>query len=298
MKKFTKTIKAYHYEELSKTAKEVVKKWFLDDESRVLDLGEIMEEQIYYLFPNSDLKVQFSLNSCQGDGVNIYGTLNPIDLNGLKDRNLEMFKNFNAIEVSEEAAKKFHIKLYENTRYTYCVAYRMDVVLDDDFDENISEESFDTYRQYAVLIFERLCRMFESDGYDYLLTVSDEEVKENCEANGWMFFENGQFCQEADGMEEDTDDQEYFPGLYHVTYPSTSSHFLVKADGPDTAIDVAIRANKEIGEIEDESLEDVDDYEIEPVDFMTLTCMFRECSNKSSFWSSDSEAAYISFDPY
>ena len=98
-------------------------------------------------------------------------------------------------------------------------------------------------------------------------------------------------------MEEYTDDQEYFPGLYHVTYPSTSSHFLVKANGPDTAIDVAIRANKEIGEIEDESLEDVDDYEIEPVDFMTLTCMFRECSDKSSFWSSDSEAAYISFDP-
>lgn len=48
--------------------------------------------------------------------------------------------------------------------------------------------------------------------------------------------------------------------------------------------------------MEGESLDATDEYEIEPVDFVTLTTMFRECSKMSSFWSADSEAGYISFD--
>ena len=32
------------------------------------------------LFPNSNLKVEYSLNYCQGDGLNIYGELNIKDI--------------------------------------------------------------------------------------------------------------------------------------------------------------------------------------------------------------------------
>ena len=76
MVKFIKHVKVYPFSELSEEAKEEAKRWYLNDETRCNDLTLYYESDIGCIFPNSDLNVQWSLNSCQGDGVNIYGSVN------------------------------------------------------------------------------------------------------------------------------------------------------------------------------------------------------------------------------
>ena len=80
MLKFTKTTKVYEYMELSDDAKENAKQWYLNDDSRSYELTDIFMEDIHQIFPNSKLEVQWSLSSCQGDGVNIYGSVDLHDI--------------------------------------------------------------------------------------------------------------------------------------------------------------------------------------------------------------------------
>lgn len=290
----TKTINLFTFDELSATAKEVARDWYLDDELRVNQIADTWKEGLAYLFPNSSLNVQFSLSSCQGDGVNIYGTLDSADFNGLMDRNPELFKDFKEIHISEDECKKFHFDLKENRRYSYCMASQMKTILDDDFDENISEESFELYRQYAVRIFQHICREYENEGYDYLFHASDEEISEAGKCNGWLFYENGQFCPDAYRYYEEQEDlSECFPGLYHIVHVPTEAEFLVKADSVQNALPIAIKANKGIGPLEDSSLDNTAEYTVELVDFAVLTTMFRNCSSKSNFWGADADS--ISF---
>ena len=39
-----------------------------------------------------------------------------------------------------------------------------------------------------------LCSQFERDGYEYLYNISDEEMDETCEANGYEFYANGKIA--------------------------------------------------------------------------------------------------------
>ena len=80
MKTITKTYNVYSYNELSDKAKEKVKQDYLDDPVRNDIFYENCMTTIYNLLPQSDLKVQYSLSSCQGDGFNTYGTLDVFNL--------------------------------------------------------------------------------------------------------------------------------------------------------------------------------------------------------------------------
>ena len=80
MNKYIKETRAYTYPELSEEAKEKAKEWYLNDESLSWELTDSYESDLSCIFPNSDLKVQWSLSYCQGDGVNIYGSVNMEDI--------------------------------------------------------------------------------------------------------------------------------------------------------------------------------------------------------------------------
>ena len=68
MKIFKKRIEAFHYEELSQDAKETAKNWFLNDEIRSELCTDNIMEEVRTLFPKSELKIQYSVSGCQGDG--------------------------------------------------------------------------------------------------------------------------------------------------------------------------------------------------------------------------------------
>lgn len=76
MEVVTREYKIYNFSELSEDAKDKAKQWYLDDDFRPSEFTEIYEQDLRNIFPDSELKLQYSLNYCQGDGLNIYGELN------------------------------------------------------------------------------------------------------------------------------------------------------------------------------------------------------------------------------
>lgn len=274
MKTITKTIKAYNFEELNDTAKEIVRQWYLDDDLRAENWKEYMEETLKMIFPNSDLHAQYSLSGCQGDGVNIYGSLNSEDLVDLNCREFCLCDGLEQVDIPDGYLGRFCFELPENRRYAYCMVDRMKTVLDDYFD-GLSEEELEGVRSYTVDFMENLCSYFEKDGYEYLYTVSDERLQYVCKTNGWMFHENGSFCFEADGRDSDEESSEtgslIIPNLFLVSHEATDLFFVVYAQNKEAAVESAIAANKSLGEsVEGCDLNDKADYIVYPTSIKDL----------------------------
>ena len=74
MRTVTETYEIYKFEELDEIAKDEVRRWYLDDPDRShLLLDDIMYHLESLFGKGHDMKVQFDLGYCQGDGLNIYG---------------------------------------------------------------------------------------------------------------------------------------------------------------------------------------------------------------------------------
>lgn len=74
------TYKIYEFSELSEDVKTKVKEWYLNNFYQNEEFSDMCKEELSHRFPKSDLKVQYSLSYCQGDGLNVYGTLNLKDV--------------------------------------------------------------------------------------------------------------------------------------------------------------------------------------------------------------------------
>ena len=80
MRSVNVTYKIYEFSELSEDVKAKVKEWYLNNFYQNEEFLDICKEELSHCFPKSDLKVQYSLSYCQGDGLNVYGTLNLKDV--------------------------------------------------------------------------------------------------------------------------------------------------------------------------------------------------------------------------
>lgn len=214
MKTITKEYTVYNYSELSEEAKEKVKQWYLDDDFKPQEFTSIYTEDLHYLFPNSDLKLQFSLCYCQGDGLNIYGKLDVKDvLNMIKGINIngctiEQFENaltekeIKTIEAYMEVCGTEIDLPYNNGHYEYCVADRTEFAYD--WVEELEYQmhkiiQVDTIRKLENLVrdmFTTLSGQYEEYGYNFFYEVDDEIMMEVCETNEWMFLEDGTFFTE------------------------------------------------------------------------------------------------------
>ena len=211
MKTITKTYNVYSYNELSDKAKEKVKQDYLDDPVRNDLFYEDCMETIYNLFPQSDLKIQYSLSSCQGDGFNTYGTLDVFNLiNLMRNREKlpisllnEIEKDIDAFTNEElEMISQYYnyycssIKIPYNTHYCYSQSDYIDFA--DDWKDQLENAEME-YNENVIIKFEdfvknffsELNSMFEKDGYEFLYNVSEEEIEDWCEANEYMFLKNG-----------------------------------------------------------------------------------------------------------
>ena len=97
----TKEYNVYDFSELSEDAKEKAKQWYLDDDFRPSEFTEIYEQDLQNIFPDSELKLQYSLRYCQGDGLNIYGNL---DVNNILNLPTSGFcgNEFETTEIKED----------------------------------------------------------------------------------------------------------------------------------------------------------------------------------------------------
>ena len=213
MEVITREYKVYNFSELSEDAKEKVKQWYLDDDFRPCEFENIYTEDLRYLFNNSDLKLQFSLSYCQGDGLNIYGKLDLMDVfTAIRDtkHSGDLFKQYKdlfseheqrTIEAYMEVCGR-EVELPYNRHYCYCIDDRVDFA--DDWIEsleycrykNIQIDTIIKMEKLVGRMFENLSATYEKYGYDYFYNADDEVVNETCEANGWRFLEDGTFFAE------------------------------------------------------------------------------------------------------
>lgn len=198
MRKITeiREFNVYKFEELSQAAKEKVRDWYIEGQEPEIFTESCMM-RLSELFPNSDLKVQYSLNYCQGDGLNIYGTIRHDEL-------LEKIaENFTEKEMKylQWVVKEFgyECKMEENNHYCYCICSRNDFTEDLAYDmENnwirgIRYDVLEKFNKLAGQYLDNLCKEFEENGYDWFYEISDEDLQEHCEANDYEFLEDGKF---------------------------------------------------------------------------------------------------------
>lgn len=199
------TYDIYKYNELSKSAKEKAKEWYLNTQEPYI-FTENCKMDLDNLFGNNNLDVQYSLAYCQGDGFNIYGTIDAENIfNCLESHNggtqLEKFE-----DVLTEEEKKTILAYAEecgtigipmNNRYCYSLADYIEFANDWEGELeylgyiNINVEALRKFEKLVRNIFAELCRSYEKMGYEFFYEISDEDMEELCEVNEWEFTENG-----------------------------------------------------------------------------------------------------------
>ena len=96
------------------------------------------------------------------------------------------------------ASKCGKIKLPYNNRYCYCIADRINLAEDWEYDlenyshyKNIDFDLLNKFEKLVVNIFLELCGSYEQQGYQYFYEISEEDLEEVCEANDYEFLANG-----------------------------------------------------------------------------------------------------------
>lgn len=205
MRTITTSYNVYKYNELSEEAKEKVKEWYLRGQETYI-FTENCEQDLRNLFGENELEVQYSLNYCQGDGLNIYGTIHARDIiNCLEKHNggtqLEDYEDVLTAEEKKTILRYAEeiddlIELPYNNRYCYSLAYRISFAEDweeelEYYSENVDGTLIKKFEMMVQEIFTTLCKGYEVQGYEYFYEISDEDLEEICEVNEWEFLENG-----------------------------------------------------------------------------------------------------------
>ena len=207
MREIIKKFNVYQYSELSDEAKAKVRSWYIDDPVRSEELTFLINQDLENLFPNSELKVEWSLSYCQGDGVNVYGDLCFMDLvnmvqNHLCGDNYKAFENF--FSPKEIKTAKFYseycgdVKLPTNRMgYTYCYVSQIDLEADFTYEmsyfRNINLDLLGKMETYVKMVISKYCLDWEEVGYKYFYEPDEEEIEETCEMNEWEFLEDGTY---------------------------------------------------------------------------------------------------------
>ena len=208
MRTITTENNIYKYDELNGKAQERVKEWYLSQFRTPELFSEMLAEDFEMIFGENDLDVEFSLNDSQGDGLNIYGDIHVDQILDAAEKNengISVLDDFNkmvgehdkkTVRAYSEVYGMVHVPC-NNTIYSYCVADQIDYASECETNleyngcENINTDALENFNKALVFLFAELCKMYEEWGYDYFYDVDDDTLSEECEANGWEFYEDG-----------------------------------------------------------------------------------------------------------
>lgn len=180
MKEVTMVFNVYRFEELNEEAKEVVKRWYLDGQDSS-NFNDILKSELELFFPNSDLNINYTLNYCPGDYMNINGNISLKDVLWFAEKN------------------KLNQKTYE---YAHDFFTEEELSLLVGWFEEMEPIKLSKVN-YGVKKFQRfftdsltaLTNEFKEMGYNFFYEISDEELQEHCENNDYWFYENGEFYE-------------------------------------------------------------------------------------------------------
>lgn len=195
----------YKYNELSDEAKEKVKQWHLEGQEAFI-FTDMCEEDLYNLFGENDLKVQYSLGYCQGDGFNIYGKIDAKSIfkclenhnDGCQLKKIEDYlteeEKLDILNYSEVCGE---IEIPYNNRYCYSLAYRIEILnewayyLENYWSGEVNKRALEKFERLLRFMFEELCKCYEKQGYEFFYEISEEDLEEACECNMYEFLEDG-----------------------------------------------------------------------------------------------------------
>lgn len=203
MKKITKTIELYKFEELSKEAQEKVVQWYMDDPSRNDIFSDMCDEFYSSEFPNSELKPNYNLSYRQGDGYNTEGKLRIYDI-------------IDKLKFTDEEKKILHsyydemnttFTFQSNRQYAYSCKFIDKKYIDEYVEDDVNNLVYYSFpnansdlikRMYEQIFdyFENIDRQFKEDGYKFFYEPNMEEIIGSCEANDWWFTKDGNFYEE------------------------------------------------------------------------------------------------------
>lgn len=195
--------KVFKFEELSEEAQNKImaneREWWQDDFE--LLIKDFLKEK----FPNSELKYQYSLNYCQGDGFNFYGKID------IKDIVKIVSLSVSEIEILNEVEGYLYFKKHYNKRYCYSMTFNeyfnIDKTLDlfeYDYKENpeLFVYSFKTYENVLNKIlnglrefFNKEEKNFENLGYDMIYPSIESCIADGV-FNEYEYFLNGDIFNE------------------------------------------------------------------------------------------------------
>ena len=214
MRTIVETKEVYTYDELSDSAKQAVKDWYLTERCYFGDFDEMVTEDLRNIFGDNMLDVQYSLSYSQGDGLNVYGKINAekiLDFMG-SDVAGELSKKYSNVLSDDDKNKirqwcdKYGDIHYDSVgiimvpknpyRYSYCVSDMIEFA-DDWATELYYYGIEDTgvlakFEQACRDLFKELCNMYERWGYEYFYEIENNEMSEICSANKWEFYKDGQ----------------------------------------------------------------------------------------------------------
>lgn len=206
MRKIEKTV--YTFDELSDKAKSRAREWLLDDTIRAQLFEDDVNEELKYLFPKSNLHVEFSLGYCQGDGLNTCGEFDFSDMLTVSQRASHVSDPLCNFTDKEKARLTFYIPYVgkytfeSNTHYCYSCKFIDMKYMEHTAHEWIESLKYDCIRDIDFNLIRRFLhvsfewmeaydRETEKAGYEYLYP-DDETLSEECIINGYEFFENGE----------------------------------------------------------------------------------------------------------
>ncbi len=185
-----KKTKVYKFKELSKDVKEeIIQKWHDNDEYAFLegDLYENLKDMDKYF---SSTKLQYSLSSCQGDGLSFSG-----EFNLLKFLNYRTKLKKSVKRAICEIIYKVHST--GNTGH-YCYAHTTDIDYDDNYagDKKVDR----LYKLFEEKILPKIqnyymgiCKQLEDLGYKIInYRMDNEDFSEMAESNGYEYTKNGE----------------------------------------------------------------------------------------------------------
>ena len=200
MRKLITTTTVYRYCELSEEAKDRAKMEYLELDRTPEDFEYILKEELDTRFERSPLSVNFDFSYCQGSGLNIEGSLEFSDI-------LQIEEICNKFTEKENRALYFYFEgcqiepyeFYEPMRYSYSCKYvdRLYLashIIDELEEDNVSNINTDLVERVSDAILdymEKLEKSFYDWGMKYFYEVSDEEMEEISNENGWEYLEDG-----------------------------------------------------------------------------------------------------------
>ena len=194
----------YKYEELDSKGKEKAKRKYLDEQDEY-EFTDMVEADTTLVFPNSKLKVQYSLSYSQGDGLSVYGSLDFEDIFNILKGNDYPSLTESIVPFTEKEIKTLMFYANENGSLNVDVDWRYPFFCDwcynfaDDWIDTFECDGLSSIKTDLICRFEktvktimkRYCKEWEDAGYKFFYEIDDESMEEISEANNWEYLADG-----------------------------------------------------------------------------------------------------------